>query len=335
MTELLALEFQRKVGRRMVPTLAILVEVVRAEVSFEKDAALSPLVLRHFHTYWPVEEIAVSDLARDPTGQLLKLEELAGRYRAEKFYWLEKEKGVWQVKAAGREPAPKAERDDHTVGHPLSPEASNVVNDYVKGRQQNKSRRNLLGRDDRPTPGRVLERGLPKERCTYFQPPAPASAGKTAQERREIMLVQDADGDFSISLCGFAKIAEEGKWFEVFVPLAEGCGDALGRTDAEILQALGFYAARHAATRVWWIVKDCDGWRQGMVADGIAPGFAAERSPKAEVLGVSMLALEDYLIWRSRSYAMDIRLLDASEETTILRTFMKGREAEESVPLTD
>jgi hypothetical protein len=335
MTDLIALEFQKKVGRKTVETLAILIEEMRSEVVFEKDGPLSPLVLRNFYTYWPVAEVAVQEMSKEPWMQLAQLEEIAGRYRAHRYDWLEKEKGVWKVKAAGREPAAGSIQSDPREEFDLSPEATNVVNDYVRGRQQNKARRNLMGRDDRPNPDRVIDRGLPRDRCTYFQPPAPASAGKTAQERREILLVQDEDGELSISLCGYAKIAEEGKWFEVFVPLAESSEDLLGATDGEILQTLTFHAARHAATRVWWITKDSDGWRQGMVADGVAPGWSVEMTPKASVLGVSMLALEDYLGWRSKSYGMDIRLLDASDEATILRTFKKGRETEEGVPLTD
>lgn len=335
MTDLIALEFQKKVGRRTVQTLAVLIEETRAEVVFEKEGPLSPLVLRHFHTYWPVAETAVHEMAKEPWMQLAQLEGIAGLYRAHRYDWLEKEKGVWKVKASGREPAAGSTRSDPREEFQLSPEAANVVNDYVRGRQQNKARRNLMGRDDRPSLGRIIDRGLPRDRCTYFQPPAPASAGKMAQERREILVVQDEDGELSISLCGYAKIAEEGKWFEVFVPLAESSEDLLGTTDAEILQTLTFHAARHAATRVWWIARDADGWRQGMIADGVAPGWSVEMTPKASVLGVSMLALEDYLGWRSKSYAMDIRLLDASDESTILRTFKKGRETEEGVPLTD
>lgn len=335
MTDLIALEFQKKVGRKTVPTVAVLVEKHRSEVVFERDGLLAPLVDRTFHVYWPVAEIAVPETA--DWLHFPDLEEIAGTHGVVDHQWLVKEKGVWKGKASGKNtPWPGRRFDPSTVAaFTPSEEAANVISDYVKGRQQNKSRRNLMGADDRPSGKRVISRGLPKERCTYFQPPAPPTAGKTAQERREILVVQDEDGELSISLCGYARIPEEGKWFEVFVPLAEATEDRLGDDDASILQTLARHAARHAASRVWWITKDAEGWRQGMVADRVEPSPSPEMTPKPAVIGISMLALEEYLAWRSRSYAMDIRLLDASDESTILRTFQKGREAEEGVPLTD
>jgi hypothetical protein len=336
MTDLVTLEFQKKVGRKMVPTVVALVKNTRNEVVFEKDGALSPLVEREFHLYWPAAEFAVPEGA--DWMNFPELEEIAGRYGVVDHRWLMKDRnGVWTGKASFlNTPWPDRRFDPASVADfTPSTEAANAIADYVKGRKQNKSRRNLMARDDRPAEVRIIDRGLPKDRCTYFQPPAPASAGKTAQERREILVVQDEDGELSISLCGYARIAEEGKWFEVFVPLAESSEDLLGKTDAEILQTLTVHAAKHAATRVWWITRDADGWRQGMIADGIAPSWSVEMTPKASVLGVSMLALEDFLSWRSKSYAMEIRLLDASDEGTILRTFKKGRETEEGVPLTD
>lgn len=319
----------------MVDCVVFLVETVRADVVFEREGPLSPLVLRRFHVYRPVAEVVVPDKIDPDWGLADMVSDVCAEQREIVGVVLKKEKGVWKEQTSARIELWGHGPDVPERKYDPSPEGKAAVEDYVRGRQQNRLRRNVFEGEYQATETRVISLGLPPERCTYFQPPAPASAGRTAQERREILVVQDEDGELSVSLCGFARIPEEGKWFEVFVPLDESTEEGLGATDADILQRLSSTAARHAATRVWWVTKDAQGWRQGMVADAVARGPVVDMTPKPAVLGVSMLALEDYLSWRSKAYATEIRLLDASDDATVLRTFKKGRETEEPVPLTD
>lgn len=330
-----ALQFQRKERRRMVDCVAFLVEKVHTEVVFDREGPLSPLVLRRFHVYRPVDEVVVPEGIDPDWGLADMVSEVCAEQREMIGVVLKKDKGVWKEQTSARIELWPQHPDVPERRYDPSPEGKAAIAEYVRGRPQNRLRRNVFEGEYQAVESRVISLGLPPERCTYFQPPAPASAGRTAQERREILVVQDEDGELSVSLCGFAKIPEEGKWFEVFVPLSECFEEGLGATDADILQHLSSVAARHAATRVWWITKDAQGWRQGLLADAVPRAPLVDMTPKPAVLGVSMLALEDYLSWRSKSYATEIRLLDASDDATVLRTFKKGREAEEPVLLTD